>query len=101
MSKAVTIGGVEYKSISEAARQLKISTDTVHKLCGTTPDSKRLYNKRSIVINGIRYESVKHAADCLGTTPIQLSKKLRRMTEKGYDTSNFDLIGYMQDTRKR
>lgn len=83
-ARPVTVGGVRYESLAEAARQLRCHKETLRKRlqAGKTsaPQSQRGgWNRRAIFIGKMRFESMKEVQSATGYGP----KALRRMIADG------------------
>lgn len=95
---SVTIRGVEYPSLSEAARQLGVSHQTVFMaLERGTLDSvglgRNLHNRVRIQVNGKPYDAVAFAAKEYGINPGALRNRVRRAQEKGLEQVEIPEIG--------
>lgn len=89
MPRAIEIGGIVYPSIAEAARQLGISNDRLHKVIHpsgrisghTFEEIEEKNGGIAVLVDGkYRYESISKASKATGILQVKISSSMKRKT---------------------
>lgn len=89
MPRAIEIGGIVYPSIAEAARQLGISNDRLHKVIHPTgrvngrtfEEIEEKNGSIAVLVDGKdRYESISQASKATGILQVKISSSMKRNT---------------------
>jgi group I intron endonuclease len=103
-SKQITIEGTHYKSLSEASRQLGVSTGIIrNRLKSNIPIHEPPKNRESpmskkVIIDGILYKSTAEASRQLGITPTIIGNRLHN---KFQIFDNYKFADTIQDELKQ
>ena len=103
-SKQITIEGTHYKSISEASRQLGVSTGIILNRLKSNipihepPKKRESPMSKKVIIDGILYKSTAEASRQLGITPTIIGNRLHN---KFQIFDNYKFADAIQDEVKQ
>ena len=75
--KKVVVGGVEYQSVTEACRELKVCAHTLKKMIETGHKCDLDRKAKKCVVDGVEYKSMTEAGRALGTHRVAIHRYLK------------------------